>query len=205
MLRPLVGFALVFPVAFALLIALFRLPPHDPAPALTACAVPCWQGMEISTTTRDQALAVMNRLMGSSPTFAVCYDRAAGSCELYRWDTSDESAAVVEIGRGKLTMLTFNQPDLTLGDTLLALHRLDEPLDVFTLVSEYGDVHLQLSYSGVLLTLELDVACPSTYHMLLQAPVQFLGINAPTLETEAHDATPLSVMRKTFYRNCEIL
>lgn len=203
MLRPLVGFVLVFPVTFALLIALFRLPPHDPVPALTACASPCWQGLQVSTTPRNEALAVMNRVNGFEPWFAPCYDRANGSCELYRWQLSSESAAVVEIGRGKLTMLTFAQPDLTLGDTLLALHRLDAPLDVFTLVSEYGDVQVQLSYPSVILYLELDVACPSSYLSLLQAPVQFMGINAPDLETEAHDLRPLGTLRQTFYRNCE--
>lgn len=195
--------ALVLTALFALLLACFRIGDYDPVPALMDCDALCWQGLQVQSTRREQAIDVMTRLTGSAPRFAVCYDQEAGAaCELYRWDALDGATTTVEIGRGRLTLLTLDQPaSLTLGEMLLALQRLDHPLEAYSFGTARGSLDLQLTFTASNLTLAVVFSCPLSYADFFHTPVAFIGIDAPP--SEVYAALPFRIVRQTLYRNCE--
>ena len=194
---------LLLTAAFALLIGLFRMPDYHPVPALTPCANPCWQGLQVHDTTRDQALAVMNGINGSEPRFARCYDNLE-PCELYQWTMADDDAvgSVVEIRQGKLYMLIDKPLDLTLGEMLLALQHLDLPLDEYRVTTRSGALLLQLWFSNFNLSVEAAIVCPTAYLTLMQTPILFVAINPPVPSTQVE--TSFRMVRQNVYDLCEV-
>lgn len=207
MVRLLARLALLLIFGFALALATFRLPSFGlvPAARLDACDAPCWEGIQPGITTRTDALDVLTRLSGFEPSVAPCYNANNPlACDLYQWKLPDEIAirTGMQVEHEKVSLITAQSPDLTLGDALLALRQYDLPLYEIQVGYSVDTLTLWLGFSNASVRLSASTPCPTTYRDLMHTPLARIVFQEPEPPRPLVPAT-FSLVRETVYQFCE--
>jgi hypothetical protein len=165
------------------------------------CAMPCWQGVQPGTTTRETALARLSQATGLYPVISSCVSPVAAPCDLYRWMSANRltSYAGLFVERGDITGVVAFAPGFTLGDALLLLDPLSGA-DLGTVAN--NQFYAQLFFEQSRIVVRAPVACPGTFHQLMDTPAASVEVQSPDLNTQYIPAMTLAVMRRVFYRLC---
>src|SRR4051794_4224579 len=180
MIRPLFASAAILAFTFALVIGALRVQPPD-NPALSAfgdCALPCWQGLRIGTTSADEAIARINAVGQMDVSQTQCY--ISDFCVQYTWFSAETRVlyAFIAVNYGQIASINSANPGFTVGQALLALKAL--PVNGGDLnAGVASQFHINLYFGGGALVLTTMTPCPGTYRDLLEAPVRVLELNAP--------------------------
>ncbi len=195
--------ALLLTVLFALLLGFFRLSDYHSLPALTACALPCWQGIQVNQTLAADAVAILTRVNTYAPNMVPCYDLAAQPCVAYQWLPPDHAlpASTLQIRQGVVYSLLDQPPGLLLGDVLLAFDRLGFTLYATSPMPDSGQLDLALTFLSANLAVDVIIPCPTAYFALMHTPVAYIIFAQP--ESVLHPAAPFRTVRHTVYRLCE--
>ncbi len=169
--------------------------------AFGACTMPCWQGVQPGTTRREVALDRLTQATGLAPVISSCVSPVAAPCDLYRWMSPDHlvSYAGLFIERGEITGVVAFSTGFTLGEALLTLDPLSGA-DLGTVANK--EFYAQLFFDHARIVVRAPVACPGTFHELMETPVSSVEVQSPDLNTQYIPAMSLADMRSLFYRIC---
>ena len=203
MMRVLVTPALLLSALFALLIGGLHSQRQTQRPAdyFGDCALPCWQGVQPGTTSREVALARLSAATGLYPVVTSCVSPVAAPCDLYRWMSPDQltSYAGLFVERGDITGVVAFAPGFSLGDALLMLAPLSGA-DLGTVANH--EFYAQFFFAQSRIVVRAPVTCPGTFRQLLETPTVSVEVQSPDLNTQYIPAMTLAAVRDVFYRLC---
>jgi hypothetical protein len=152
--------------------------PRDLASAGCAPTIPCWQKFEPGVTSYDQT-AVLFAQMGWILEVSYCQIYVS-SCDSFQWrnPNQDGQKAVVFFDQGHVAAIWFINPNVTLGEILLAFgtsHHTDEYAG-FDLQGKPYTVYRSLWQK---LSSQVNIKCPTTFAVLVRQPIQVLTVADP--------------------------
>ena len=174
MIRALALPSLFLSALFAALIAgLHVQPPPDLLSVGCDATVPCWQQFEPGVTSYDETTSLFRR-MGwemDSPNCQVYMP----TCQSFQWRNPEQPSqkAVANFNQGRIAVILFLTPNVTLGEMLLTFgmpSQTDEYAD-FDLQGRRFIVYRSL-WSG--LAAEVDIDCPMTFATLLEQSIHVI-------------------------------
>jgi hypothetical protein len=173
-IRALILLSLFLSAVFVVLIGGFHAqPPRDLIRTNCDATSPCWQQFQPGVTSYEQTTSLFQNMGWSmdSPNCQVYMP----TCQSFQWRNPQQQAqkAVANFNQGRIAVILFLTPNVTLGEMLLTFgmpSQTDEYAD-FDVQGKRFIVYRSL-WSG--LAAEVDIDCPMTFATLLQQPVHVI-------------------------------
>jgi len=148
-------------------------PTHDLFSEGCVAATPCWQQFQPGITSYEQTTSLF-KSMGWSMDNPNCQVYMP-TCQSFQWRNPQfqTQKAVANFDRGRIAVILFLTPNVTLGELLLTFGTPSQ-------TDEYADYDLQgrrfMVYRSLWngLAAEVDVDCPMTFAALLEQPVHVI-------------------------------
>ncbi len=196
----------VLTAIFALALSALRLMPQPSIIQmnLSACAIPCWQGVQPGVTGAQAAVDHLSALNRFAAFEAPC-EAARSSCQRYTWVPPGDQILYtqIEIDSGQVGSVLAYNPGFSLGEAIVALQALNVDLDgADPNFIENNQFYTQIMFADSHVVMETFAPCGATYLDLLRAPIRTLEIDAPQLNNHYVPITSFGEMRRLFYTDC---